>query len=242
MVGVTSDAFSREALCLDEEVTLIGTIKDPNSEAILALEPDFVLLSADLPSHLALSDLLTECSIPHAYFHVETLDDYLTMLNRCTTLTGEEQLYRKNGLDILQRSAEVVARHKRESQGEGETYLLLRAYSTKIKARGGDTMVGEMLRQFGYTNLTELYPSLLEELGMEAILREDPTYIFVIPMGNESSAKATMDHMLTSNPAFRALHAVKDGHYHLLPKDLFHYKPNNRWEESYAYLAQLLSQ
>ncbi|HKL58169.1 MAG TPA: ABC transporter substrate-binding protein, partial [Sphaerochaeta sp.] len=88
LVGVTSDAFSREALCLDEEVTLIGTIKDPNSEAILALEPDFVLLSADLPSHLALSDLLTECSIPHAYFHVETLDDYLTMLNRCTTLTG----------------------------------------------------------------------------------------------------------------------------------------------------------
>ncbi|MDY0289238.1 MAG: ABC transporter substrate-binding protein [Sphaerochaeta sp.] len=243
LIGVTSDAFSREALGIGEEVALIGTIKDPNSEAILALEPDFVLLSADIPSHLALSALLTECSIPHAYFHVETLDDYLAMLSRLTTLTGEEELFKKNGLDVHQSCTEVLAGHtKGESQSEGETYLLLRAYSTKVRAKGGDTMVGEMLRQFGYTNLTELHPSLLEELGIETILKEDPTHIFVIPMGDERSAKASMEHMLTSNPAFKALGAVKDGRYHLLPKDLFHYKPNNRWEESYAYLAHLLSQ
>ena len=26
----------------------------------------------------------------------------------------------------------------------------------------------------------------------------------------------------------------------VLPKDLFHYKPNNRWGESYQYLGEIL--
>jgi iron complex transport system substrate-binding protein len=33
---------------------------------------------------------------------------------------------------------------------------------------------------------------------------------------------------------------VKSGNFAILPKDLFHYKPNAKWGESYAYLAKLL--
>jgi len=33
---------------------------------------------------------------------------------------------------------------------------------------------------------------------------------------------------------------VKEGRYIVLPKDLFHYKPNNRWGESYQYLGEIL--
>lgn len=102
-------------------------------------------------------------------------------------------------------------------------------------------MVSTMLDELGYTNLTDLHPSLLEELSMESIVWEEPSYIFVIPMGDEQAAQATMDHLLATNKAFAALKAVKGGRYHLLPKNLFHYKPNNRWGESYAYLAKLLA-
>lgn len=238
LVGVTSDAFKRETFALAEEVMTIGTIKDPNSEAIIALEPDFVLLSQDIPSHLALSPLLTACSIPHAYFHVEEMKDYLSMLKICTTLTAREDLYRRNGEQVQTKIDQVLAQH---TKNEG-TYLLLRSYSSKVKAKAEDVMVGRMLGDLGLTNLTKLYPSLLEELSMESIVSLEPTYIVVIPMGDEVAAKATMDHMLVSNPAFASLRAVKNGRYHLLPKELFHYKPNNRWGDSYAYLAKLLTQ
>ena len=43
-----------------------------------------------------------------------------------------------------------------------------------------------------------------------------------------------------SNPAWPGLQAVQNGRYLLLPKELFHYKPNARWGESYAYLAKIL--
>lgn len=243
LVGTTSDAHARESFTQAEDVLTIGTIKDPNSEAVIALDPDFVLLSADIPSHLGLSPLLTKCAIPHAYFHVETMDEYLYMLQRCTSLTGEKHLYKSNGLDVMESCNKVITTHmKGRGERGGGTYLLLRSYSTKVKAKGGDNMVSGMLGDLGCTNLTSLYPSLLEELSMETIIWEDPTYIFVIPMGDERAAEATMEHMLVSNPAFAALDAVQKGRYHLLPKDLFHYKPNNRWGESYAYLAKLLTQ
>lgn len=239
LAGTTSDAHTRKEFSLQTNVATIGTIKDPNSEVIISLQPDFVLLSTDIPSHLALSPLLSECGIPHAYFHVEEMRDYLFMLNICTSLTGRKDLYRTHGLDVQQTIDSMLV--EKSTGKNSPTYLLLRSYSTKVKAKGGDMMVSRMLGDLGLTNLTELYPSLLEELSMETIIREDPTYIFVIPMGDESSAKATMAQMLETNKAFASLEAVQDGRYHLLPKNLFHYKPNNRWGESYAYLAKLLT-
>lgn len=239
LVGTTSDAKTRTEFSLTEDVATIGTIKDPNSEAIISLEPDFVLLSTDIPSHLALSPLLTGCGIPHAFFHVEVMDDYLCMLDICTTLTGNKENYQTNGLEVQQAITTLLA-HQANKENY-PTYLLLRSYSTTVKAKGEDIMVSRMLSDLGLTNLTEIYPSLLEDLSMETIVWEEPSYIFVVPMGDEAAAQATMDHMLVSNRAFASLEAVQNGRYHLLPKNLFHYKPNNRWGDSYAYLANILS-
>ncbi|HKM07028.1 MAG TPA: ABC transporter substrate-binding protein [Sphaerochaeta sp.] len=239
LVGTTSDAHTRTEFTLSKEVATIGTIKDPNSEAIISLEPDFVLLSTDIPSHLALSPLLTGCGIPHAFFHVEEMNDYLRMLEICTTLTGNKENYQTNGVEVQQSVTALLA--KQAYQEDNQTYLLLRCYSTTVKAKAEDLMLSMMLSDLGLTNLTERYPSLLEDLSMETIVWEEPTYIFVIPMGDERAALATMDHMLVSNRAFASLEAVQNGRYHLLPKNLFHYKPNNRWGDSYAYLANILS-
>ena len=45
---------------------------------------------------------------------------------------------------------------------------------------------------------------------------------------------------LESDPAWNGLSAVREGRCVLLPQDLFHYKPNERWDESYEYLAKIL--
>ena len=49
-----------------------------------------------------------------------------------------------------------------------------------------------------------------------------------------------MEELLTGNPAWASLSAVSGGQYHVLPKDLFHYKPNARWGEAYEMLADIL--
>ena len=45
---------------------------------------------------------------------------------------------------------------------------------------------------------------------------------------------------IQQNPAWSSLSAVQNGRYVILPEDLFHYKPNKRWGESYGYLANIL--
>ena len=45
---------------------------------------------------------------------------------------------------------------------------------------------------------------------------------------------------IESNPAWAGLTAVKEGRYILLPKELFHNKPNHRWGASYEILADYL--
>lgn len=239
VLATTSDALERTELALPDNVQVVGTVKDPSYETIIALDADFVLLSADIPSHLSLGPVLDACGIAHAFFHVEQIEDYLAMLDICTELTGKEELYYQHGLKV-QESINAILASQRPAE-DRPTYLLLRSYATNVKAKGGDMMTARMLGDLSLTNICDLYPSLLEDLGMETILNENPTYIFVIPMGSEERALATMTDLLQTNAAFGELDAVRQGRYHLLPKSLFHYKPNARWEESYAYLANLLS-
>lgn len=76
---------------------------------------------------------------------------------------------------------------------------------------------------------------------MEEILVEDPDFIFVTIMG--SSTQKALDALaqgIQQNPAWSSLSAVQNGRYVILPEDLFHYKPNKRWGESYGYLANIL--
>lgn len=76
---------------------------------------------------------------------------------------------------------------------------------------------------------------------MEEIISADPDFIFVITMGSsQEKALEYMTESLESNPAWTGLSAVKNKKYIVLPKNLFHYKPNAKWGESYAYLAKIL--
>ena len=97
-----------------------------------------------------------------------------------------------------------------------------------------------ILRDLGADNLVDRYESLLEDVSLEEVVAADPDFILITTMGAEDKALEFMSQAFEENPAWAGLSAVKDGRYVLLPKELFHYKPNTRWGESYAYLAQIL--
>ena len=125
-------------------------------------------------------------------------------------------------------------------ENQSKDFLLIRAYSSGIKAKGDDNLAGQLLKELGGKNIADSHPSILEDLSLEQIINDDPQFIFVSFMGSEKAAKEYLKENFENNPAFSSLKAVKNSNYILLPKDLFHYKPNNRWDESYEYLAKIL--
>lgn len=238
LAAVTEDAYQEEGLEIPGDVVSLGALKSPNTEALIGTGAGFVILSANIEGHVALRDTLEKAGITTAYFDVETFEDYLGMLKVCTDITGREDLYQKNGLDIQQMVDEQIAR----ADGTKPSVLFLRAFSTGVRAKGSqNNMTGKMLKDLDCVNIADDDKSLLDDLSMESIIAQDPDYIFVTTMGaSEDAAMKSVEEMLLTNPAWNGLTAVKNGRYHVLPKALFHNKPNNRWGESYTILADIL--
>ncbi|WP_236849726.1 ABC transporter substrate-binding protein [Caproicibacterium lactatifermentans] len=238
VVGVTSDAIEEKRVQKTDGLQVVGSVEKPNLEKILAASPDFVLLSASLPEHTKLHAALTKAGIPHAYFRVETFTDYLSMLQQLCSMTGRSDLYHKNGLEVQEHIQKII--HTVQGQPK-PTALLIRAYSTNATVKGENSMTGAMLKDLGAVNVATNHKNLLENLSMESILSANPDFIFTVTMGkSDAKAQAHLKQTLQSNPGWASLSAVKNKRYYQLPKDLFHYKPNDRWGESYAYLAKIL--
>ena len=137
--------------------------------------------------------------------------------------------------------AEIDRALARVPEGEHPTVLLLRAYSTGVRAKNSDNITGVMLKDLGCINIADSDSGLLEEIQMESILAADPDHIFVTTMGSSTEkALDSLTELFHSDPAWESLAAVKEGRVHILDKALFHYKPNARWGESYEVLADIL--
>ena len=237
LVGATEDAVSERGMNLGT-AQIIGTTKEPNLERILALDPDLVILSMDIAAQLSAAEVLEAAGVPCAAFRVDTWQDYARMMDVFTALTGRRDLYEAIIPPMQAAIGETIASAQAQN---APTVLLLRAYSTGVKAKADDNLAGAMLEDLGCVNIAARQPSLLEELTLEAIVVEDPDCIFISVMGgDEEAALGVVEETLGQNPAWQGLTAVREGRVYVLPRDLFHYKPNARWAESYAFLYELL--
>lgn len=237
LVGVTNDVISERGMDLPSDTNIVGTIKEPNVEEVIALSSDFVLLSPDVESHIQIAETLRLSMIPHAFFKVEHFEDYLDMLKICTDITGNQELYEENGLAVKKQIDDVLSKANNENEIE---ILFIRAFSSGAKAKYDDNMACKILEDLGTVNMASKHESLLEELSIEEIIEEDPEFIFVVTMGNSEKAIQALKEGIEKNPAWSGLSAVKNDRYIVLPKELFHYKPNARWGESYEFIAKIL--
>lgn len=236
LAGATADAADEHGLDIGN-AEIVGTAKTVYTENLVASGATVAFLSADLAAHLTLQKSLEGLGIRPLYFRIDTFEDYAVLMSHFCAVTGRDDLYEKHVTEV---GAHIDAIRAKIPTEEGRTVLLMRAYSSGIKAKSDDNLAGRILSAYGMVNIADAHPSLLEDMSLEHILTEDPDFIFVLTMGNEESALLYLRENIENNPAFAGLSAVKNGAYHILPKELFHHKPNERWDESYEYLAKIL--
>jgi iron complex transport system substrate-binding protein len=241
--AAAEDAFEDFGLASDGCVNL-GGAHSPSMELLISADPDFVIASASTASNVEMRDALEGMGITVAYFDVDHFSDYLTMLSVCTDITGRKDLYTENGLLVKAQIDAVKAQYAVDNVPVGERkILLLRVASSFVKAKGSrGTVLGEMLADLGCINIADSDTSLLENLSVEAVMREQPYHIFVVTMGSDASAAEKMlETMIKENPAWSTLGAVKEQRLHVMEKTLFHLKPNDRWAEAYGILYETLT-
>ncbi len=226
-----------------ESAVNLGGAHSPNLELLISSSPDLVLASASTASNVEMKDTLEAVGIAVVYFNIVSFEDYLYMLDFCTDLTGKKELYEANGSALCDRINEVKESYANADFSEKERkVLVLRVSSGKVKAKGSrGTVLGEMLSDMGCTNIADNERSLLENLSIEAVMREEPYHIFAVAMGDDlAAAEASLDNLLKENPAWSSLDAVMCGRVHMMDKTLFNLKPNDRFAEAYETLYEVL--
>ncbi len=243
LCAAAEDAWDDFGLVLDGVIN-IGGAHSPSLELLISSNPDFVIASASTASNVEMKDALEMMGIAVAYFDVDNFDDYLDMLNICTDITGQKDLYEKNGLELKSKIESIISQYQNKDIPQTERkILLLRAASSFVKAKDSNgTILGEMLKDMGCINIADDDSSLLENLSVEAVIRQNPHHIFVVTMGSDTqAAQLTLQNMLNENPAWSTLSAIKNNRLHVMDKKLFNLKPNARWAESYEILYEKLT-
>ena len=232
LAGTTSDALE---LPEAENAVSIGSLTNASLEAIVALNPELVILTLDIPLHKKLEENLRSLGIKTYVADVKSFSDYANVMKDFTALTGKSDLYKKNVTDLhneIKKIIDSVQASKKES------YLFMRVSTAKNKVLKNH-FGNEIFMDLGLLPIVD-DNSQLDEINMEALLAANPDYIFVVAQGNEEKAEEAFYKAYKSNPAWNSLKAVQNNKIIMLPKDLFNYKPNARWAESYRLIADFL--
>ena len=238
LVGVSDDALSAAGWTIQSpDVATVGDFTAVNLEAVMALNPDFVIMTSGTggrggdSSQADLRDALVGAGIPVAYFEVTTFDDYERLMRVFTDITGRADLYDQNVAKVAAAVDAVVGAVPAENP---PTALLLTTFSGGTRVQSSGTQTGAMLADLGVNNLADENKSLLKDFSLEAVIEMDPDFIFVIPMGNDiEAAMRNLEEATAANPAWGSLSAVQNGRYITLDPTLYLAKPNAQWDAAY---------
>lgn len=243
--ATADDAWDDLGLELSEDTVNLGSTHYISVETVLAASPDFVIASATGSNNLGMKDTLEASNIEVAYFEVSGFDDYLRVLKIFTDITGREDLYEKNGVEVQKQIDAVIEKSKERLQGEeGPTVLVMRVSATTLYAKSSnDTVLSEMLAALGCVNIADSDESLLENVSLEHILQTDPDYIFTVQMGsNTDGTEKYLENLFAEDSAWSKLTAVKENRWHHMDKNLYNLKPNARWGEAYEGLEEIFAE
>lgn len=239
-----NDAWTDLELNLSDDAVNLGSIHSLSLELLLSAQPDFILASTNTRQNVQWLDTLEKLGIPVAYFDVNNFEDYLHLLKIATQITGSPQAYETYGTAVSDQIGEIIAKSKTRLETQNApTVLCLAASASGIHVKNSQSSVlSQILADLGCRNIADSNSMLLEELSLEAILQEDPDYIFFIQRGDDpEGTKKLVEAKLTSTPAWAGLSAVESGQVYFMEKDLFNLKPNHRWGEAYERAEEILS-
>ena len=196
-----------------KDAEVIGKTGAASIEKIIALEPDLVILSPTMNGQNNLIDMLKQNKISYIAIKYQNVMEYLKVLKIFTELTGRNDLYIKNGVEVVNRVKEIVfkvAESNRIINGDGAEVngtvnnelennsnerktikiLLLFATSRGITVKLPNSSVGSMLEDLGTMNIASglaggfgVLDAETQIFSLEKIIEENPDFIFVESMG-----------------------------------------------------------
>ncbi len=223
---------------MDLETT--GSVVHPNTEKILSLSPDFVILS-NIDNHRNLQIILDDVGIESIILSYENYSDFVYILDLFARLVSNREVVEEIVPDLHREVRDIIDRYAGKPEA---TFLSLFASPRSASAELNTAHTAHIASLLGGKNIAEIdAPERGQKritLSLEHIIDRDPDVIFITPMGDVSEIEEKLKEDLMSNQAWGGLDAVREGNVYFLPEKLFLYKPNDRFPEAFEYMAEIL--
>jgi iron complex transport system substrate-binding protein len=207
----------------------VGGAINPSLEAIVAAEPDLVLLTWH-HNRRETAEALDGLRLPYYVVRPQTVEGIIASVERLGTLTGSA------------RTAEVVAEMRArlealETRLAGRTprRVLFVVWDEPLISIGPLTFLADALRRAGAVSVVETRQDW-PRLSLEEILRLQPD--FLIFASNHSASLPELARTLAERPGWRRLRAVETGHIALVSDAIN--RPAPRMLEAVEALARTL--
>jgi len=170
----------------------LGGGLDPNIEAIVALKPDLVLLSAASRA----SERLQSLGIPVMALKAETYADAHRVLDRVGAVLGVDTAPR-----VWRNTEAAVADAARSLPPRAHDLRVYFEVSGGPYAAGVSSFIGEILQRLGVRNIVPASLGPFPKLNPEYVVRANPDLIFI---------SARMPSEVEQRPGWTAIRAVRE--------------------------------
>ena len=223
----------------------LGPANSVSLEAIIAQEPDLVILAANYEMHVSMAPLLKEMGI-----EVMIIDTSINSYERFkentllfSKINGTEDMYESKVSNVINSVESTIA--KVSDVKERPKVAAIFATRRSLSLESDIALTGEMVSLLGGYNIIDGEKLLVKgetriSFSIEALITQNPDIILISTMGDVNSVKENIENMIAENPVWNEVNAVKNGRVHFLPKQFSVYKPNELYGDAFLYIAELM--
>lgn len=230
----------------DEGVTVVAESSGGQTwdiEQIIGQKPDLIVCSTTMKGYSTISGPAEAVGIPVIGVNYNSVQDYFKYFKVFCNLNGASELWD----EIAMKTAESVVHTVTSVPQDGEKPRVMGMLLGKdyLEAYGSDYTMGALFHELGAINVADDDPDsgiTTIEISLEDLYAMDPEMIFINIRINDwemEEYERRLDE-LAQNPVWNSLSAVQNDQVCLLPRALFHNKPNRDYSETYRMLAQYL--
>ena len=245
--GVSSEELYLEQIgrdiMKDEGVVTVATSssgKTWNVEAILAEQPDLIICSTAMSGYATIAGPAEAANIPVIALTYSGVTDYLKWFKVFSAINSDPELWDSVAMPVAEDITDIILKTREAS--EKPEILALSPGTDALTAMPASSDMGAIIDQLGGINLAKApdAKSTSVDIDLEQIYALNPEMIFIRCRASEQDAKDALNNWIDGNPVWDSLDAVKNGKVYYMPMELYQYRPNSRYPESYRMLAELL--
>ncbi|OQA82288.1 MAG: High-affinity heme uptake system protein IsdE precursor [Lentisphaerae bacterium ADurb.Bin242] len=216
---------------------VIGAATVPNTEKVMAMKPDLVLLIGRMEWHRSIAELLRGSGIDAVCVEYNNYGDFNDILDFFCRINGKTVRDIPSARKVQEDVESICAKTKGLTP---PTCAIIFASTAGFSLESPWTNTGMMAEKLGARNVMRGKERSRIHFSYERLLLDNPDAIFVITMGDARALREKFDKEFTTQPAWNELKAARGKRVHFLPVEWFLYMPGPDYPKAFRRLAELL--